>query len=85
MNPVSPDVEIDEALVPGAYNAVNVCLRVKPDGACHPTQVTADQHLGVGLKEMRHHAAAASGRHGHPLHPQLMEFLGAAARAPPGP
>lgn len=31
MTPVSPDVEIDEALVPGAYNAVNVCLRVKPD------------------------------------------------------
>jgi leucyl aminopeptidase (aminopeptidase T) len=31
MNPVSPDVEIDEALVPGAYNAVNVCLRVKPE------------------------------------------------------
>ena len=30
MSPASPDVQIDEALVPGAYNAVNVCLRVKP-------------------------------------------------------
>ncbi len=29
MDPVLPDVEIDETLVPGAYNAVNVCLRVK--------------------------------------------------------
>lgn len=29
MDSVFPDVEIDEALVPGAYNAVNVCLRVK--------------------------------------------------------
>ncbi|MBM2839657.1 MAG: aminopeptidase [Bacteroidetes bacterium] len=25
------DVEVDESLVPGAYNAVNTCLRVKPD------------------------------------------------------
>lgn len=31
MNSVSPSVEIDEALVPGAYNAVKVCLRVKPE------------------------------------------------------
>ena len=31
-------------------------------------QVTADQHLGVGLKEMRHHPAPASGRHRDPLH-----------------
>lgn len=31
MSPVTPDIEIDEALVPGAYNAVNVCLHVKPD------------------------------------------------------
>lgn len=29
MDPLLPDVEIDEALVPGAYNAVNVCLRVQ--------------------------------------------------------
>lgn len=29
MGPELPDVKIDEALVPGAYNAVNVCLRVK--------------------------------------------------------
>ena len=29
MNPDLQDVEIDDALIPGAYNAVNVCLRVK--------------------------------------------------------
>ncbi len=31
MNPVLPDAEIDESLVPGAHNAINVCLRVKPN------------------------------------------------------
>ncbi len=31
MNPVFPDAEIDESLVPGAHNAINVCLRVKPN------------------------------------------------------
>lgn len=31
MSQVLTDVEVDESLVPGAYNAVNTCLRVKPD------------------------------------------------------
>jgi leucyl aminopeptidase (aminopeptidase T) len=30
MSPVAQDIEIDEALIPGAHNAVNVCLRVRP-------------------------------------------------------
>jgi aminopeptidase len=31
MSPVLDDIEIDEALTPGAHNAVNVCLRVRPE------------------------------------------------------
>jgi leucyl aminopeptidase (aminopeptidase T) len=31
MSQAVSDVEIDESLIPGAYNAVNTCLRVKPE------------------------------------------------------
>ena len=31
MSPVAHDIEIDGSLIPGARNAVNVCLRVRPE------------------------------------------------------
>ncbi|MEK9139004.1 MAG: aminopeptidase, partial [Bacteroidota bacterium] len=51
MSPLTPDVEVDEALVPGAYNAVNVCLRVTPGEKV--TVITDEKTCDIGTSICR--------------------------------